>query len=598
MSEPKRGAVMIGVSKTGNLPQLKAAVCCAKKMGEWAIEQGFTKKLVTVITDEKRPVRAQRIIDAVDKILEEDGLEQIIVYFAGHGVNNARSEYWLLSEAPLKTAEAVNVDGSVDAARYVGVPYVVFISDACRTQAEGIQAGRVKGQEIFPNKPEGNPEQPVDIFFACQLGTPSLEIKDPRNSAAIYKAVYTEALLDALEGKCTDVIEEVVDTVNVVGFVRPRPLDDYLRTELAKRLAGVKTAEGPVSQEPLARLTSREKEAWIARFVEARVTRTSKGRPVRPREARVKEPVSIQSVAHSALRSALQGDRAEAYRKIDEAIVAQVSGASGMKESIAQGEPAYGPTHFETACGFKVRGANVVEAIFRHGTNTFVEIDPNDPTLVRVHNAQAPAASVLLRFNTRTGIVVPAIPQFLATISFTDGEVVSVSYEPSDGSPRWLNYVGNIEQFRTLRSVIAASAHLGVFRLHQEDAGALATQMQMSKNADPAMALYAAYTYYELRYTERLREMNDYQGNDLAFRLFDLAMLTRALNSKESNSEPNVFPAFPLLAQGWALLSAFGITLPPILSELQDHLVPSIWSVFDDKGIKMLHLAITSGAMK
>ncbi len=598
MSEPKRGAVMIGVSKTGNLPQLKAAVGCAKKMGKWAIEQGFTKKLVKVITDEKGAVRAQHIIDAVDKILEEDGLEQILVYFAGHGVNNARSEYWLLSGAPVKTAEAVNLDGSVDAARYVGVPHVVFISDACRTQVEGIQAGRVKGQEIFPNKPEGAPEQPVDIFFACTLGSPSLEIKDPKNSAAIFKAQYTEAMLEALEGKRTEVIEELVDGSNTVGLVRPRPLGNYLVTELARRLAGVKTPEGPVSQVPYARLTSPEKEAWIARFVEARVVRTSRGRAAKLREVRVEEPVSIHGVAHSVLRSALQGDRVETDRKVDEAVEAQVGGASTMKSSMARGEPAYGPTHFETGCGFKVRGASVVEAIILPGTKTHVDIDPNDPTLVRVYHVQAPAASVLLRFHTGAGIVVPAIPQFLATVSFADGELVSVSYEPSDNSLRWAAYMGNIEQFRTLRSVIAASAHLGTFRLDGEDAAALARQMQMSKNADPAMALYAAYAYHELRHTERLREMHDFQRSDLGFRLFDLAMLTRALNNKVSTAEPNVFPAFPLLAQGWALLSAFGITLPKKLSELQDHLVPSIWSVFDAEGVAMLRSAITSGDMK
>jgi hypothetical protein len=595
MSEPKRGAVMIGVSKTGNLPQLKAAVGCAKKMGKWAIQQGFTKKLVKVITDEEGPVRAQHIIDAVDKILEEDGLEQILVYFAGHGVNNARSEYWLLSGAPVKTAEAVNLDGSVDAARYVGVPHVVFISDACRTQVEGIQAGRVKGQEIFPNKPEGAPEKPVDIFFACTLGSPSMEIKDPKNSAAIYKAQYTEAILEALKGKRTEVIEELVDGSNIVGLVRPRPLGNYLVTELARRLAGVKSLEGPVSQVPYARLTSPEKEAWLARFVEARVVR---GRSAKPRKARVKEPVSIHGVAHSALRSALQGDRAATDRKVDEAVEAQVGGASTMKRSIARGEPAYGPTHFETGCGFKVRGGRVVEAIIAPGTGTHVDIDTNDPTLVRVYHAQAPAASVLLRFHNGAGIVVPAIPQFLVTISFADGELVSVSYEPSDNSFRWPAYLGNIEQFRTLRSVIAASAHLGAFRLDGEDGAALAQQMQMSKNADPAMALYAAYAYHELRYTERLREMHDFQRNDLGFRLFDLAMLTRTLNKKVSNAEPNIFPAFPLLAQGWALLSAFGITLPRKLSDLQDHLVPSIWSVFDAEGVAMLRSAITSGDMK
>src|SRR5438067_8552591 len=101
-----------------------------------------------------------------------------------------------------------------------------------------------------------------------------------------------------------------------------------------------------------------------------------------------------------------------------------------------------------------------------------------------------------------------------------------MSYEQSVVSPRWLSYVANKEQFRALRSVIAASARFGVFRLDEDDAGALAIQMQMSKNADPAMALYAAHAYHELRYTKRLREMNDFQQNDLGFRLFDLAMLT------------------------------------------------------------------------
>lgn len=593
-----RGAVMIGVSKTGNLPELKAAIPCAKRMAEWAIEtQHFPKKLVKVITDEKGPVLAQHIIDAVDKVLEEDGLEQIIVYFAGHGVNNARSEYWLLSKAPLRTGEAVNLEGSVDAARYVGVPHVVFISDACRTQADGIQAGRVKGCEIFPNRPEGTAENPVDIFFACTLGSPSLEIKDPKHSAAIFRAEYTEAMLDALEGKRTEIIEELADGSNTVGLVRPRPLGDYLAAELPTRLAGIKTPEGPVFQVPHARLTSSEKHAWLARFVEARTSRGGRGRRPKAAPAERPEPVTIHSVAHGVLRSALRGNEAEAVQQMGEAVVAQVVGASAMLRSITQGTAPYRPEHFEVDCGFEVHGASVAEASVRRGTMTSVQVDATDSTLVRVNNAERPAASVLLRFDTDLGVVVPAIPGFIGTISFADAELVGFSYEPSRSSPRGLSYIANIERFRTLRSVIAAAAHLGVFRLDGEDATALAAQMQMSKNADPAMALYAAYAYHEMRNSARLREMHDFQWRDLGFRLFDLAMLTRALNGKRSTTVPDVFPAFPLLAQGWALLPAFGITLPKKLSRLQDHLVPSIWSIFDRKGVSMLRSAITSGEM-
>ena len=33
-------------------------------------------------------------------------------------------------------------------------------------------------------------EQPVDLFYACLLGRPSLEIRDPNVAAAEFKAVY------------------------------------------------------------------------------------------------------------------------------------------------------------------------------------------------------------------------------------------------------------------------------------------------------------------------------------------------------------------------------------------------------------------------
>src|SRR5229473_3494221 len=163
MTTTKRGAVIIAVKKTGQLPELQTVHQCAQQMSTWAREQGFPKKLVKVITDEKKPVDAKQIRDAVAKLVKEDGIEQILVYFAGHGVVNG-GELWLLSGAPDDVNEAVNLEGSILLARFAGIPHVVFISDACRTAAEGIQGTRVRGQDIFPNfVPSG--EQPVDVFI-------------------------------------------------------------------------------------------------------------------------------------------------------------------------------------------------------------------------------------------------------------------------------------------------------------------------------------------------------------------------------------------------------------------------------------------------
>ena len=51
----------------------------------------------------------------------------------------------------------------------------------------------------------------------------------------------------------------------------------------------------------------------------------------------------------------------------------------------------------------------------------------------------------------------------------------------------------------------------------------------------------------------------------------------------------------PLLAQGWALVDAFGIRLSGKLGQLRPFLRPSLWSHFDAKGVKLLRQTIAKG---
>ena len=99
----------------------------------------------------------------------------------------------------MKAHHAVNLLGSVEAARRSGVGHVVFISDACRVAPEGIQAQNVFGVDIFPNDGAGR-TKPVDQFFACLPGLVATEIKDPAAAANGYRALYTSALVEALSG--------------------------------------------------------------------------------------------------------------------------------------------------------------------------------------------------------------------------------------------------------------------------------------------------------------------------------------------------------------------------------------------------------------
>lgn len=186
----KRTAILIGVNKTGKLPLLQDAAKGARRMEEWARTQQFDT--VEVFTDERGgAVDIGSIRRAIEKIVDSGTFDQLVIYFAGHGVNIRYGEYWLLSDAPRDPQAAVNVRGSVDLASYGGISHVVLISDACRTAAQGIQAQNVSGSEIFPNDPPGGSELPVDRFFACALGRPAHEVLDPTVTAKEFQALYT-----------------------------------------------------------------------------------------------------------------------------------------------------------------------------------------------------------------------------------------------------------------------------------------------------------------------------------------------------------------------------------------------------------------------
>lgn len=204
----QRAAVLIGVSRTGGLPPLRAVTPGIDQMTAWTTAQGFST--ITTITDAERPVTVGQIQQAIGAVLYPGTLDQLVVYFAGHGVNIGRAEYWLLSGAPRWASEAVNVDASERLAQYCGVGHVVFISDCCRTAAAAETALQsISGTTIFPNDPPGPARRPVDRFYGCALGSPALEVRP--EGADGYTAVYTATLVEALGGRPDSLLERTDD---------------------------------------------------------------------------------------------------------------------------------------------------------------------------------------------------------------------------------------------------------------------------------------------------------------------------------------------------------------------------------------------------
>ncbi len=136
----QKAAIVIGVNKTGDLPVLNAAVLGATQVADWLRREDFQVKKSF---DTKRPVVASDLYTAIDKLIDQGTLEQLVIYFSGHGFLNNGSEHWMLSGAPDNPNEAVSLQESTELSRRCGIPSVVFISDACRSVPQTLRAAGV-----------------------------------------------------------------------------------------------------------------------------------------------------------------------------------------------------------------------------------------------------------------------------------------------------------------------------------------------------------------------------------------------------------------------------------------------------------------------
>lgn len=581
-----RAGIFIGVDKSGGLRKLQDAASGARSMYEWAIAQGMADgSHAKLITDaDGGNVGARDIYRAVKTVVDGAGVDQLLIYFAGHGVFTNRCEQWLLSDAPEMPNEAVNVTGSVDLARYSGVPHVVIVSDACRIAPEGIQAQYVMGQEIFSNDPPGDSARPVDQFFACGRGRTAAELLQPDKAAEGFRALYTGAMLDALKGAKPEVLEPSGDPSDTRMYVRPLKLQEYLKNEVPRRVISM-NLQHKVNQNPDAILIAHD--SWLSRVDRPpRVVR----RPAPPAPV---PPPDVRSVAARLVHTAVSGNTASLAGEAGAAAADGITGADSLARGIAEVAAPFGPDSFETECGVKVRGARILRAVM---LDTQTEMLGSE--LVRIHQMQTPSASILLQFESGAGTVIPALHGYLAVLTFEDGELVDVGYEPAATNWRWDEYRSRAEELRTLRAVAAASTRHGRFRLDGEDAEALAGRMQLAKGVDPSLAVYAAWAFYDLQDIERIRRMSEYLREDVGATLFDLELLARRLRMKSVDRSAGVVPFVPLLSQSWSLIRANRVNLYPGLNDLGNMLRESVWSLYEPEGVRRLERALMSGEVR
>jgi len=585
-----RAAVVIGVDKPQGMPPLNAAVSGARQVGDWLTSEGISVKL---IVDDQTPVKAEDIFDEVDKYVSLGTLQQLIVYFAGHGSFVGTGEYWLLSRALHNSNQAVSVSQFPYFAKQCGVPNVVIVSDACRSTSSSLKIQSLTGSNIFPTVNNRNVRTALDIFYATTVGAPAYEVKD---SAGKWDGIYTKCLLEAYinpDAKMTDEVDGIKVVLN-------KKLEAYLLSTVPAR-AQISDKE----EYPDASVTS---SAYIGRAIEAGVKACrairradnslevicSSDLPDRPKTIG-EIPITVNSLAEFKLR------QAGVDLSLSPNVQPSISPASwetvddvgfGANQDLLLS--ARGPNVFPTQTGINVFGTRL-RSISTQGMDVQRVREPNgprEPTVLQLTPSARRQESIVLEFESGSGTVIAGLRGYAATVVVSNERVISVSYERAQQGELATSPLN--EHVAQLRAVVATAAKFGVFRIDgppgvkESNAAKLADSIRVEKSFDPTLGLYAAYAYAAAGLEEGVRSVYSIMRTE-EIELFDVALLADALRSSDNNYRA---PFCPMLNQGWQYLAVKNVTLPPRLAPAQAHILPSLWTTFDSEGISILKSAL------
>ncbi len=615
----KRALVSIGVDKTGGaLPHLRAAASGAKQFADWGRQQGFDVFEFTDITD-GQTVRSATIFDAINAVVKDLNYQQLVVFFSGHGLLRAPGvEIWLLSGAPDNPNEAVNVAASIALARFSGIPHIVFISDACRSNPPTTFFSTVSGVQIFPNVPLAPVDPEIDIFYATRPGDPSLEVP-PDQASNEFRGIFSSCLLPALKGQIASVISDVLGPP-LLKVVSSRLLKPHLVQAVPKAAASISMA---LRQIPDIRV-----ESDLSRYLsDVTLLAHVPPMPASPPSSGLggvptlfpPQGISTDTSAsqfgliavtpqnaddyHKAFRKhfgnvglafrSTAADTARFERAMVGAEVIDTAGVSSDKatRALARLVATKGRVSFETSTGFTVVGTSVSHAVTLRGkSEVFVE---QGAIQIRVYEERSRTARnvIFIRFGGGNGTAAAVLPGYIGTIVVEDLRVVAITYTPSRNNPKYGNYLVQQVQIDQRRAFAAVAARNGMFTLKKKDANNTADYIRMGKSFDPTLGIYAAYAYLQAGNFEGVKSvfklMSNKSSGEYSPVPFDIAMLARFVGVKWPANQ-SFAPYFPMMTAGWSYLSGIENELPAVSLRAGRHLVPALWTTFNDEGVRIL----------
>jgi hypothetical protein len=585
----ERCAVIIGVDRTGDLPPLTGASSGAKKFNEWAIGQGIHTSLL--VDEGATNVTLRAIKAAVAEFVNHRIYEQIIIFFAGHGILPApNTEMWLLTGAPEDPNEAVDVTGSIDFARDSRIRNVVIISDACRSRTVAPRLASVRGGAIFSNLGVAPPRSEVDVFYAAMPGSPAMEAADPNDAVRSYKGIFTECLLRGLRNEVPSLIYDQRPH-NPRWVINARKLKPYLETVVPNELAKVTIR---LSQNPEVR-TESDPPFYLA-DVPASQGLANEALNVPNPQIGTSKQWEVRTMDAGSIHLNFGSSTWTRVTKTDPKSVAAEEHTIRLLQT-------KGRESFETRTGFTVVGAKV-RRIAITGTKHEVFFDKG-ATQIRVYegNTKELPHTAILQLEEGIGIPLAVLYGMIGTVVVEEGTVIAVSYRPSLNGPKFFQNEFFEDELDRRRTFAAVAAQNGSFRIEgSKEARAAAGFLRSLKSIDPTLGLYAAYAYAQIGDIDGIQSIFGYMSSEEEPVLYDVALLARKLPIKGMEASVGVHgsaalvrrgfrwvaPFCPMLTQGWSFVRSLKVEMPEIVDWASKQLVPGLWTTFNPNAAEAL----------
>lgn len=587
-----RAAVVIGVDKCDPFIPLNAASSGAREVSKWLRDEGFNE-VHDFIDDGKsepdgvpKPVRVAAISDKIEELLKKDGLRQLVLYFAGHGMITASDDVWLLSKGGTQSGEMIGVNSSYRLAKQSNIPSVVFLSDACRLPPRNVAQVQSSPVPIFPSNGPNSKLVEIDKFSATQVGYAASEFEIEEK----YQGVFTATLLKAFMTPAPCLVDVRSNGEKVIPN---RKLQHYLRDEVPKRASA---KDFRLKQVPECDVPSSD-DIFIARF--------SGEVPNCPDQVPV-VPVTISDISTFEIERIIERRAiasTDPFEIVREASIRAAFNTTGFRNARDDVGGAFNKTVLWNSLngvqtGFVIAGRRAVKITVPPGVNATINENESgvDSLLSLAFEGDIRACSVAIRFEDGTGTILAGLLGFVGTVSTTAQTVTNVAYDRNDE----IGYVDPVLQ--KLRSTAAAAFQFGVLRFRgtqeerQQQAEKFGDEVRIGKTNDPSLGIYAAYAFDEASLPEKVLSVGEFMRRDLGSNIFDVELLGGS--AENGTNQQKVVPCCPMLSVGWSYLASSKLKLPETVSRAQEFLIASPWTLLEKEGMDILERAIETGTVE